>query len=236
MTTPVPHGYPDWGRYAAQADIEILGTSNLNLNGSETFGRFFVGGVKHIAYIYAAGGNNSRVTLETYTAETGGTLLSEQVINCRNPGGFDFSIPVQGPWLAITVTSVGGAISYDLNAWTVAGNLASVTSNLSPRYALSQTGTAVGAAATVLTEVPYTYVGRGHWFIRCTATTFIATLQTVTAGGTVQNVDQWTEATPLGARQIHIPSFPLRLSVNNTSGAGATYTTGIVVGGIDTAT
>lgn len=236
MTAPVPHGYPDWGRYTAQADIELLGTSNLNLAAPVTFGRFFVGGVRHVAYVYSAGLNNSRVTLETYTAETGGTLLSEQVINCRTPGGFDFSVPVQGPWLAITITPVGGAISYDINVWTVAGNLASITSNLAPRYALSQTATAVAAAATVLTEVPYTYVGAGTWFVRCTAATFIARLQTVTAGGTVQNIDVWTEATPLGARRIYAPSFPMRLSVNNTSGAAATYDTGIIVGGIDSAT
>lgn len=236
MTAPVPHGYPDWGRYAAQADVELIGTSALNQAVAVTFGRFFVGGVRHCAYIFTVATNHATVTLETYTAETGGTLLSQQTIECRAGGGFDVSIPVQGPWLAITVTPVGGAIDFDLNVWTTAGNLASVTGPMAPRYALSQINIAVAAGATVTTNIPYTYPGLGHWVVFHTAATFNHTLRTIDSAGAVKIIDQITQTTPPGARLIHIPPIPMQLAIQNTSGAAAAYNASIIVGGIITAT
>lgn len=222
MTDPVPHGYPDWGRFQARADIILHQEFAVVLNAGVTRGRFFTGGVEHVAFRFDNGANQTTVTIQWYTTQTGGLELGAQIVETAVGGGFDFSVPVAGPWMAISITPSAFPTTITLVAWTVAGPIASSRLDMAPEV-LYDTIAVVAAGAVVTTQILRTSPGMAHIYASSALAAWFCVVNAVNIGGTIRRLVAFNQ---LLAGQhsalIFLPAKELQVVIaNNTGAAGA---------------
>lgn len=102
MTTPIAHGYPDWGRQSAASDIRVLEINGLQQN-IPTAGRgtFFVGNSPYIWIILSVDVGGLRLSLNWRDAASGGVLIASDAVDTLAGRSCDGPIAVKGPYLEI---------------------------------------------------------------------------------------------------------------------------------------
>lgn len=103
MTSPVLHGFSDWARQAAEADIVVLYKVNEPLPGLTTYGPFFVGGMPSLYLAFNGTGTRNRIQFSFYLDAAMTQLVDQDAITTPSGGGFTGSITVFGPYVTITV-------------------------------------------------------------------------------------------------------------------------------------
>lgn len=101
MTSPLLHGYPDFGRQRAETDIVVLYQTNLVLNALTAFGPFFVGSIAALYLSFDGTAARSRLSFEFYLDQAMTQLVDMDGVVINASGYYTGPIPVVGPWVRI---------------------------------------------------------------------------------------------------------------------------------------
>lgn len=103
MTAPLPHGYPDWGRYEASADKLLASLSVLDIDATTDYGTYFLGDVPYFRLQFFASVGSFRVILKYYDTSTLTTLVGQDSFDLNAGDTYNRSTPVLGAYLVMSV-------------------------------------------------------------------------------------------------------------------------------------
>lgn len=103
MTTPALHGYPDWGRQAAESDIEVYYVQNEVIAALTTHGPLFVGGIQALYLSFEGSATRNRIMFSYYLDAAMTKLVDNDGIVINGAGYYTGPIPVFGPYVVITL-------------------------------------------------------------------------------------------------------------------------------------
>lgn len=223
MTQPSPHGYPDWGRYAASSDKNITTEVWADMDVPTTFGPYFVGDIEWVNIIVTASAQHFRYRMQFRESNTAVTDLHNQEFVARSVSNSYLSFPVTGPWLFIRVTpsAINSTGGFTLTSGRRGGNPTNADSK--PNVLISRVNNAVGAGATVTIDVAATYPGPAIWNVFGAAATWNSTMNSLDENAAVTRLDTIDNTMVNTSRQIFLPYEPVRFSFTNTSGAGGAF-------------
>lgn len=131
MTSPVPHGYPDWARQSAESDMTVLYHVGEALAGATTLGPFFVGGMPYLYLAFSASGLRNRIQFSYYLDAAMTQLVDQDAVTISQNGGYTGSITVFGPYVTITIESSTYPQTYTAKVLMAPGARAATGANAS---------------------------------------------------------------------------------------------------------
>jgi hypothetical protein len=223
MTQPSPHGYPDWGRYAASAD-KLIDTNVVgDIDAQTTYGPYFVGDIEWVNITFTAAAQHFRVRMSFRDSATAVTDMHNQEFVARSVSNSYLSFPVTGPWLFIRVTpsAINGSFGYTLTSARRGGNPVNASSQ--PNVLVSLVGTPIGAGATVTTVVAPTYPGPAIWNVAPAMASWAAAIETLDQAGAATRLDTMDQTVGKQSRAIYLPYEPAQLVMFNATGAASSF-------------
>lgn len=146
MTTPVAHGYPDWVRQNAVADVRYYDATNTD-NATYILGPFFVGAQPAVAFRLEALLNPHEVEVLFYNDAAATELLAAQEFDFAATGVLLYhALWAYGPWMTVRVTPVGANSQMSARIWGVshAGTIHPASTSM---RIVSTTANAIAAGA-----------------------------------------------------------------------------------------
>jgi hypothetical protein len=228
MTQPLSHGYPDYGRVASRAAKIFVDVNNVTLNSEVSYGPFFVGDIPHLAYVLDVFDTTVEFVAEYYTTSALGGFLGDQRLSVGVDGGFDLSLPVQGPWVFFAITPISATGSFDFKAYEVGGPLSNLRGSANSAILASFSGP-VAAGATSTTTVNRAHPGSAHWFWQTDSPVWSARINALSPSGAGFRIDGHTgQAAGSVGRQIFLPPMAIELQVVNQDVAQRTFVGALV--------
>jgi hypothetical protein len=228
VTAPITQGYTDYGRYSARASKLYVNDDNVALNFTVIRGPFFVADIPYLAFLFDSFGTTVNFTMEYYLDSSLNIALGSQDVECAVDGGFDYSLPVQGPWVRFLIDPVSATGTYSLKVYEVAGPLANLRGSASNNI-LVATNSSVGAGATQTFASTRTVPGEAHWFTESAVATWTSRVESVDALGVTTIIDEIRQvAAGDKGRQIFLPSTPCQIVITNSSAGAGTFRAALV--------
>lgn len=232
MTAPFTHGYPDWGRYSAQAARIYIDTtfSNIAVTPSvSTLLSTFSGDVPRVSpFVRAVTGNfDVFVQFHSDNPSAGGVVLHQMAFVLHAGQTWAHSIAVSAPWLVILARS------------NVATNEVALRVTESTQHGLTQFGAggndnivistvdSVPALATVTYDADQVWPGLAHWSFTVDPHVDVDLRLSVLSlaggiSGTVLRVTNPCEQSVWGLACL--PAAPVQLRLINNSDLITTFT------------
>lgn len=220
MTTPVVHGYPDWVRRSAQADISHLREDAVALTDPFVRGRFFVGAETALGISCEVAAVSAAVRLDYYDAQTSGNNLGSQVMELTSLVALDTCVPVLGPWVDFTAfrSAAGGTISIHL--WSVPIPAHSYTSAADQSCLVRVSNVVVAGGAQRDDDAVRILPGWATWQFQGVGQAFVAELRILRPTAGLATIARYELAAGSDRSiKIALPPNPVRSRVTN-SGAG----------------
>lgn len=223
MTTPTPHGFPDWGRQLAASDISLLNVNNVAIPGSRVDGPIFVGNMPYM-YVHALCANQAEIVLDWFSDAAGTVPLERDQLVTGIGGDVTQCVPVAGPYVRITTNvSVNPSLT-TLRMYMTSTPFAHFATTGGLNTLISIDNALLGGGATVVLNAT---AARGGWITwRVTAfnaATFLARLYAVNFAGAATLIDSINIPGFAGGGMMLAPAMPLRLSITNGDAGAHTY-------------
>lgn len=228
MTQPVSHGYPDFGRYVATADKELLNLNVADIDAQTNYGPVFVGDVPWLGIFFLSSGGAFTVQMRYGTQPNGTGILTTQSFTVESAGIALLSFPVGGPYLTLRVTPQAINGVFNAQVYTQHSPAPTDNSDTSSNIVLSSVATAVGAGATVTVTASRVFPGPAVWNVFTTLATWEAHVRSHTAGGSQTRLDTVNQAVAQPSRMLYLPYEFVRVAFTNNTGAAGTFNTTIV--------
>lgn len=219
MTVPLPHGYPDYGRYQAGADKILEPLASFTITGVTDIGTYFIGDVTHVRFTVTALVNHLSCVAQFYEDAALTRLIALENFDLRQGTGYRSSVPAHGPYLRLRVTNQGGncdcqvGVSTAHASWRAASESATANVLFAARDVVHGVGTTpVGTVGVI--------PGQAWFYGRCTAANTFIDLNAIRADGTVFPLTRIINADGGVIRGFCLPPAPVQLVVINNSGAG----------------
>lgn len=221
MTQPIAHGYPDWARFSAEADVDWLNLTAESIAASTDYGSFFLGANKWVGVAIIGTTNHARYNFAFYRDAALTKLAGELPIHVRAGGQYRGAIPVNGPYLLITVLPSANPTVFDLGVWSAAGPMSGFNSGFT---SVLMTVVAQNAPIGSTLFGPTTAVCGGpvHWHVQTSGTDWYAYLRTLEYNGTVTFLDSISWLTGPNTHIVYVPPRPLIVEISNVSAAAKT--------------
>lgn len=179
----VSHGYPDFGRYEAQADVVFLNLSGQTINGDTFYPLGFVGAYRFIGMRFNSLNNGFQVTAQFYAESTYTTYLGTFTLEVWQNSAFGGAIPISGPFCRIEVSPQAPASSFDLQAWSSTNEFTTYTRDGADNILITEKARSVAAGANFTWDAARTWPGAAHLNIHTTAAVWTAELYGVGSTG-----------------------------------------------------
>lgn len=215
MTMPVVHGYPDWNRSKAEADVLLNYEVDTATGGEVTRGPFFVGGATHLGHFFGVGLVFYRVAFEFYADAAMTQLLSQHVVEVTPLTSSSFSFPVLGPYVLARLTPGAGTDPFSFRLWTAAGQSMHMEFGGSSNILISNAAVAVGAGAFVDVDASRVWPGECTWMASSALLTWSCELLAVGALGGLTRLDFINQTRTLERRTIFLPAMILKARLGN---------------------
>lgn len=219
MTEPLPHGYPDWGRYQAGADKILQQVASFTVAAAQDFGPYFVGDVTHVRFRVSSSANNLECVVNFYEDAALSRLIATETFDVRAATTFNSSLPAHGPYAQMTVTPVGGNCSCIIGvftahvAWRPIGTIPLNNVLFAARAISHPVGNTTLSGGGV---IPGEAWFNGHATVALTQ----MDLNAIRADGTVIPLCSIKNADGNVTRHVNLPPLPIQLIIVNGS-AGA---------------
>lgn len=223
MTQPEPHGYPDWGRFAASADKLYEKILLLGVVGQHITQTYFVGDVPYIGFHIGVQTNNVAVAIGWAQDAAFANGLWNDSIDLLSGTNTDVVLPVKAPFMRIVFTP--NASPYDIIA-TIAsrhvpghplipGNLGNVI--------ISSVATPIAAGATVALVASVVYPGPAVWSIQTALAAWNASIGTFDFAAVLTRIDLADQISGNPSRRVFLPPAIVRIGITNNTGAAGTF-------------
>jgi hypothetical protein len=215
----VQHGYPDYGRFQARADVILL-NENPVINADAVRGPFFVGGFTHLGISAVVFAGTCELQFDYTGDEAGGILLASQFVSLRTDDSCAIAIPILGPWLELHINVGTVPLDFIIEMWTTAGPGFGNPLGLSTSVLLSVDGVNVNAAATRTDDLGAVWPGEASFFADFPAgANFTIKLLSVDKGGVTKLLAYVDQNTPQGNHSVFLPATHLRVTSLNSDAA-----------------
>jgi hypothetical protein len=219
MTTPIQHGYPDYGRTAARANVIYHNINDPDIDGQETLPRKFVGDRAHVGFFIQPSAGGFNILFSFHEEEVAASEMGSH--NFDIPAGkvANLTIPVCGPWLEIIVTPSAVNSAYTFKVWGTDYPDTYSRNNPIAGSLISQHNVNVGAGATANYAATKIWPGPVSWHVKSTAASWQAFLESVDYQGNVRTLDWDNNAGPNVIRQLYLPHQGVNVRVVNLDAA-----------------
>lgn len=215
MTSPLQHGFPDWGRQSAGSDILVAYEVGTNITGSTDYGPFFVGDSPYL-YVSHSAAVATNLSIAWFADAALTQSLFGDVITTASGGEAQQCIPVRGPWVRFRAERSAYPGIHNLRVYRVPTPFNVYAGTDGENNLIEENGTAVGAGATSTFNATST---RGGWIwwkgiLEAAASTRILLLSVDFTGAT-HLLDYGSQDAGGTGRMILAPALPLRVTVFN---------------------
>jgi hypothetical protein len=215
----ISHGYPDYGRYQAQSDVQFLHEVNVSINAQTNKSLGFVGQLPYMGVNFQGLTGAFSVLFAFYAEITYATLLGVYNFDVSSGGSFGGSIPVGGPFCQVTLYPFGPPKSYSADIWSAPAEFSTFTSSPADNLLIAEKARSVGAGANFQWDAFRTFPGQAHLNLHTTAAVWNATLWTVEYDGTLDFLAFFENAGANYNEDFYLPAAPARLLVHNGDAA-----------------
>lgn len=222
MTQPVPHGFPDWGRFDSSADKVYIRFDESGLTGNFSLDPLFVGDVSHVGISCVVTQNAAYMAIDWYEDEGLTSALWSDTIEFAADKLCVINLPVRGPYLSI-------AWEPQATPYNILGRITSAKSGKAAIGAadenvlISRLNIAIGAGAVVSSTSFRIIPGPAIWNVFVTSTTWTAAISGVHPDGTTIRLDTINQTVGHASRPLYLPACSLVLTITNTSAAAAAF-------------
>lgn len=228
MTTPTPHGFPDWGHQLAQSDLQILNVAAVNIAVQRVDGPFFVGNMPYM-YCHALCANQAEVVLDWFADAAATIPLERDQLVTGIGGDVTQCVPVAGPYVRITTNVSVNPSQTTLRFYMTSSPFAHFATTGGLNTLISVDNALLGGGATVVLNAT---AARGGWITwRVTAfnaAIFLARLYAVDFAGGATLIDSINIPGFAGGGSMLAPAMPLRLSITNGDAGAHNYFASVV--------
>lgn len=225
---PVAHGYPDWNRVSVQADTILLDVNSVAtpFPGGIVYDLGYVGGFPALGFNFGVGlggtlhGFDLQFFLDAaYTQPT--TSYQFAVIN---GGAARRVVTTFGPYARLSIFAQAAGGTHTARVYSASQSGVPNTGTVIDYRLIGQTGTAVGAGATVTNTAFLTYPGEVHISISSPAATWVARVLVLDEFNIASNIATINGTANVSQNiKLFSPPGPLRITFQNTSGAASTF-------------
>lgn len=221
-TTPIEHGYPDWGRQVAQSDILIYSLNDDAFTGTETSARLFAGNTRWL-YVNIQSAANVKVDLLFSTEQSGGLDLSGETVVTGDIGVARVAIPMRGAYVQF-VTEIDPTDEPELvvvNVFAIAEPYNTYAFTEGVNQLIAAENVLQGAGTNVYYPPNIVIAGRARWvadFIN--GVTFTIYLKAIAWDGTERILDYVRANNRATDRQVFLPPLPVYIHAFNQDGSG----------------
>lgn len=222
MTAPVSHGYPDFGRFAATADIEICRQSNVGINADTNVNLGFVGSLPYLGHTTVAVLSNLKVNYAFYSDASYTNQVGNMSAQLQQGGRFEEPIPVLGPFLQVQIFANAYPATYSLIMW------------MQPEPGYNNAGDAFRtllfnqiavsyAVGTTVTTTSNCFYGALFVQVRIPDAGSQVRFQTIDRNGAVHELCRFFGSDPLLQANLWLPPATLQARVTNAGGVAQAF-------------
>lgn len=223
MTTPIPRGFPDWYPQYAGLDQEFLNVQAATINGTKTWGPFYLGNRRRIGVRFANLDHVGTIDFTAYRDSAATQALIASAFNLNAGMSFERSVACPGPFIVISVISPAATtLTYDLRVWQTDVPF-DHRENVQDAVLASNIGTAIGAGATANITASNHHIGQVHWTAFCAGPAWAAELRTVQLDGTSKVLDRGTNVEGRISRFAYLAYGYGLIRIVNNDVAAQTY-------------
>jgi len=222
MTQPASHGYPDWNRSQAQADVLFVRVDNVTVNNDTTHGRFFIGNQKALGLYFTAAANACQVMVRWFDSNTASTDFMNETYEFPAGTFGTWTVPAVGPFVEVLLILQAANLTYDMRLWAAPERRNFASGGLGVTL-ISVINTAIGIGVTATNNSNEIYTGPAYWSGWQGVANFVAFLEVVDAAGVVYTLDRWQSAGLDFWRPVYLPPARARIRHVNQSGANTVY-------------
>jgi hypothetical protein len=194
----------------------------VNTGVNVTKGPFFVGNTPALGVDFSTVGNPAVFDLTWWDSPTFNTLIAEEIYEFQTGCFMRQTIPILGPWVALTISPTGGAITYTLTMWA-APTRRGIVRRISGTTLISAINAPIGIGVTATNNASEVYVGPAYWSGWQGVANFVAFLEAEDDVGGIQILDRWQGGTVDFSRQVYLPPARCRIRHVNQSGGATSY-------------
>lgn len=228
MTAPTPHGYPDYGKFVAQADKILFDLQRNNGAAFESFAPIFVGDIPAISVFFSNATQPARVNLRFWDSLALGIEVTGHAWDNTSFGINEYQFPVMAPWMTIELTFAAGVVNWHMTIASNVGRGNAYKNDPGSSILMSQVSTAVAAGGISTVDIAPTRPGPALLNIDTSMATWLATLSARDYLGNLTRFDTITNAHAKQPRPLELPTVPIRFTFQNTTAAAGAYTASIV--------
>jgi hypothetical protein len=226
MTMPSPHGYPDWGRYVAQADKQLLDTGVVADSGTTTYNLGFVGDVGAIGFWFRANTQGHGFFLDFYTDATYTVRLNGYIYSLATGIRAWRTLATLGPYLQLRVVANAAGGSHEAAVWTSSRPAISTLNSSVDNLLIQSTAVNVAGAGNHTLNSTLAWPGEAYWTVTSSATTWRCLLQHVDLAGAANTFDSMEGvAGQTLHHKVFLPPRSIRTVYTNTGAGAANYDT-----------
>jgi hypothetical protein len=216
VTTPTPHGYPDFGRYTALADVIHNNESATVISVNATRGPFFVGSTDCLGVRVVAAVNNLQLVFEYYADQAITQLLTDIIVHVNQGQTFDQTIPVEGPWCRIRIEPNAFNATFTLVVWQAPRSGAALSTTSADNLLISQTAVAIAGATTTTFTATRVAAREAYIFMHIDGTgAWECTLRSRDRAGTLTGLFYASSGTKVQSGVIFLPAQPCEIVAHN---------------------
>jgi hypothetical protein len=222
VTSPVLHGYPDWGRATPAADVVFYQQFGAVANGFTQLGPYFVGATPAVGIFFRANGTAYRVQPTFWPDQAMSSYLGAQVLEFAR-GGVEYygAIRTLGPWMTLDITPLVNGNTFDATVWAAPAP-ATIFPNHGDPVLIEVPGQVIGIGATINVDATRIHTGMAHFYLAQRVGTHNATLYSVDYLGTKRRLVSRAMATGQYFDEVvPLASGTIQIQVVNTSGAAS---------------
>jgi hypothetical protein len=223
MTVPLPHGYPDWGRYEASADKLLADLNVLDIDATTDYGIYFLGDVPFFRLQFFASVGSFRVILKYYDTSTLTTLVGRDSFDLNAGDTYNRATPVLGAYLVMSVDPF--VANSQFFATLTAAHAPWVSNGNDPASIILFTGVDVSHPNGItFIEAGYIMPGWAQLHGRAIVAATEIDLYAVDYHGALYFLNRIENVNGMVSRAIFLPPMHLRLRIRNLSGAAQLFT------------
>lgn len=218
MTDPIVHGYPDFGRYQAQADKVFVDVNDPDIDAQETYGPFFVGDVPAFGIFFSVSTGSFRVFIDYADSILFTVTTDSHRIELRPGDTASLQLPTLGPWVRVRVDPQAANQAFLMTLWAASlpfrpnGGLA----DANRLYSSNAQNVPVGVTNLDVSRI---WPGEAILYTRLPVATIDVRLKATFASGSTILLAGMPLAVGDAERRVFLPPMHLFIELNNTSGA-----------------
>jgi hypothetical protein len=223
VTTPVPQGYPDYGRLQPISDINLVVDTSHSSSTPITYGPFYVGLFRALYVRFSGSGGRSRIEIDSLNSNNLGDVARAQSVDIGDGQLIPFTLRPFTPWMSFIISQPAATTVQSNLVISAIADTDSAIPEISPVYGITKAGVAIGATSTAVEISASAHIGEVYWNAAVNNGNWVAQLEVVNRDGAVTVVAKTDNLTGRAHERVFIGSGAPQIRIINNVAAAAVY-------------